>query len=413
MARDNYRGAYRVYAWSFYSQGTGERVTSADQFIAEALDWFGDPDPTEGSPWAKGQRLADLIRREKTLLVLDGLEPLQAGYDYERGKIKDPALATLVKELARDNDGLCLITTRAEVADLKHCPDTAVQKNLEQISPQAGRALLRVGGVRGSDADLEAASRAFGNHALALNLLAAYLDAVPGHPVAEAAKIPDLPNISVEDGKHPRRVMAALAERFAEAPPPRGGEGVGGWGAELERLHLLGLFDRPAGPGAIAALREPPPIPGLTDHICVGEWNADTSRLLSTSDADFTDSRGSLRVPLANSETVKNSRKSARSAQSASYSAPLDEAAPARRRPAGPQEQPPARRPRRPPAGARTLWRAVAGEPPRGLAGGQRALVRVLPGASAQNARHVGRNGALVFGRGPRLRRGTLPGSVI
>ena len=66
MEADNYRGARRVYAWSFYSQGTGERVTSADLFIAEALEWFGDPDPTEGSPWSKGERLAELVRKEKT-----------------------------------------------------------------------------------------------------------------------------------------------------------------------------------------------------------------------------------------------------------------------------------------------------------------------------------------------------------
>src|SRR5262249_55821829 len=30
LAKDNYRGARRVYAWSFYSQGTSERATSAD-----------------------------------------------------------------------------------------------------------------------------------------------------------------------------------------------------------------------------------------------------------------------------------------------------------------------------------------------------------------------------------------------
>ncbi|UCE08088.1 MAG: toll/interleukin-1 receptor domain-containing protein, partial [bacterium] len=47
---DNYRGAKRVFAWSFYSQGTGERVTSADLFIKEALTWFGDTDPQSGSP---------------------------------------------------------------------------------------------------------------------------------------------------------------------------------------------------------------------------------------------------------------------------------------------------------------------------------------------------------------------------
>jgi hypothetical protein len=49
MARDNYRGAERVYGWSFYSQGTSERAASADLFIDQALRWFGDADPTLGS----------------------------------------------------------------------------------------------------------------------------------------------------------------------------------------------------------------------------------------------------------------------------------------------------------------------------------------------------------------------------
>jgi hypothetical protein len=76
MAADGYRGARRVYAWSFYSQGTGERVASADLFISEALTWFGDPDPTAGSPWDKGQRLAlaKLVAAGCNLLLLD--EPI-------------------------------------------------------------------------------------------------------------------------------------------------------------------------------------------------------------------------------------------------------------------------------------------------------------------------------------------------
>lgn len=55
MACDNYRGAERVFGWSFYSQGTAEgRQVSADTFIAAALTWFGDPAPMQGSPWDKG-----------------------------------------------------------------------------------------------------------------------------------------------------------------------------------------------------------------------------------------------------------------------------------------------------------------------------------------------------------------------
>jgi hypothetical protein len=92
MAAGHYRGARRVYTWSFYSQGSSEgHRASADLFIASALAWFGDPDPTAGSPWDKGERLAELVRRERTLLALDGLEPLQYPPGPEEGRLKDPA----------------------------------------------------------------------------------------------------------------------------------------------------------------------------------------------------------------------------------------------------------------------------------------------------------------------------------
>ncbi|MFC1713188.1 TIR domain-containing protein [Candidatus Poribacteria bacterium] len=261
MKADNYRGARRVYAWSFYSQGTGERVTSADQFIAAALEWFGDPDPNAGSPWNKGERLADLVKQEKNLLILDGMEPLQSALDYEKGKVKDPALGVLITELARENPGLCVITTRVEAPELNDFPETTQQKNLEQISDEAGRALLRVSGVQGDDLQLESATRDFGNHALALNLLAAYLHEIPEHRISHASQIPDL-DIPVEKGKHPCRVIAAFEERFGDGP-------------EVELLRMLGLFDHPADKGSIDALRAEPAIPDLTEHthrLGEGEW---------------------------------------------------------------------------------------------------------------------------------------------
>jgi hypothetical protein len=52
------------------------------------------------------------VRSEKTLLLLDGMEPLQSYFEFERGKIKDPALAVLVTELARENPSLCDHNTR-------------------------------------------------------------------------------------------------------------------------------------------------------------------------------------------------------------------------------------------------------------------------------------------------------------
>ncbi len=250
---DNYRSAKRVFAWSFYSQGTDERVTSADLFIKEALVWFGDTNPEAGLPWDKGKRLANLIRQDKTLLILDGLESLQSDVDFEKGKIKDPAPAVLVAEFAKNNNGLCIITTREEIPDIRRFPSSALQVNLEQISDEAGRALLRVRGIRGTDAELEDVTRAFGNHALAINLLAEYLHLIPGHSCQKAHAIPEL-YIAEEQGKHPRRVIESFAAHFGE-------------GAELELLQILGLFDRPADKAAVDTVIQGKPIPGLTDYL--------------------------------------------------------------------------------------------------------------------------------------------------
>ena len=107
--------------------------------------------------------------------------------------------------------------------------------------------------MRGTDAELEQATRDFGNHALAINLLASYLRGTPGHHIRHASEIPDL-DIPVDRGRHPRRVMEAFARRFGEGPA-------------MELLGLLGLFDRPATGDCINALRSPPAIPGLTEHL--------------------------------------------------------------------------------------------------------------------------------------------------
>jgi hypothetical protein len=86
MRDAGWRGAARVYAWSFYSQGT-DRLGSSDEFMAKALEELGDPDPTRGSPWDKGERLAKLVRKDRTILVLDGIEPLQWGPGVQQGQL--------------------------------------------------------------------------------------------------------------------------------------------------------------------------------------------------------------------------------------------------------------------------------------------------------------------------------------
>ncbi|MBV8223706.1 MAG: protein kinase, partial [Verrucomicrobia bacterium] len=118
MAADHYRSAELVFGWSFYRQGTGGGSSSADEFIDAALSWFGDPDPRIGTAWEKGERLAKLVVHRRTLLILDGLEPLQNPPGPQEGRIRDPSLQALLRELAAFNKGLCLITTRTPVADI-------------------------------------------------------------------------------------------------------------------------------------------------------------------------------------------------------------------------------------------------------------------------------------------------------
>ena len=180
LALKNWRGAERVFDWSFYSQGTREQsAASADTFMAEALRAFGDPDPTLGSPWDRGARLASLVSESRCLLVLDGLEPLQHPPGPMEGQLKDAGIEALLKGLAARNAGLCEVTTREKVDDIKqHYGRTADDVPLTRLTDLAGAALLHYAGARRAgamaiapdDKELRAASREVRGHGLTLQL---------------------------------------------------------------------------------------------------------------------------------------------------------------------------------------------------------------------------------------------------
>jgi hypothetical protein len=255
MGEEDYRGAERVYGWSFHSQGAAEgKQVSADQFIAAALDWFGDPDPTKGSPWDRGERLAELVRKQRTLLILDGLEPLQYPPGEMEGRLKDPGLQCLLRGLARHNPGLCIITTRLEADDLKDFVGTSVERfPLEHLSPKAGAALLVHLGVLGSPDELRQATDEFDGHALALTLLGRYLAVVYKGDIRKRDRIARLTK-EKKRGGHARRVMESYEGWFEGKP-------------ELSILRMMGLFDRPAEGGAVEALKASPAIKDLTSEL--------------------------------------------------------------------------------------------------------------------------------------------------
>src|SRR5271167_3831166 len=255
MAAEHYRSAELVFGWSFYRQGTGGGSSSADEFLDAALAWFGDPDPRIGTAWEKGERLAKLASNHRTLLVLDGLEPLQNPPGPQEGRIRAPALQALLRELAAFNTGLCVITTRTPVADIADHERTSVLcRDLEQLSSDAGAKLLRALGVKGNESELRSASDEFDGHCLALTLMGSYLaDAYKGD-IRRRGEVSARLAHDVRQGTHARKVVESYQTWLGEGP-------------ELAVLRILGLFDRPADEKALSALLKSPSIPALTESL--------------------------------------------------------------------------------------------------------------------------------------------------
>ena len=184
------------------------------------------------------------------------------------------------------------MTTRESLSDLAPYRDsTAPEKNLEFLSEEAGAQLLHQSGVtragtteiQPDDKELKDASREVAGHALTLRLLGNYL------ALAENGDIRKRSEVRFEDADreyitnpadsekaygHAFKVMRAYENWFS-------GEGKSGKRL-VAVLRLLGLFDRPADVGCIAALRKPPAISGLTDVLVdqgKAQWNLTLSRL--------------------------------------------------------------------------------------------------------------------------------------
>lgn len=262
-------GAERVYAWSFYSQGTDDkRQGDADGFFDAALQWFGYTDaPVKGAE--RGRRLARLIRDRRTLLVLDGLEPLQypTGQHGLGGKLKDDGLEALIKALADQMHGLVVITTRLRIPELNTRTEPAViRRELHQLSVGAGVTLLRTLGVKADEKRFHAVVELLQGHALSLNLLATYCNTVTGHQLPSEHEIREAlldPELGEQTYVMMRRYEILLEERAREVKRP--GEGSAA-GRQLALMYIIGLFDRPAEKAALDVLFEHP-IEGLTDAL--------------------------------------------------------------------------------------------------------------------------------------------------
>ena len=284
------------FDWSFYEQGTratsdeyAQRTGSVGDFVEQALTHFGDPDVTKPG---KGKRLAELVRQQRTLFILDGLEPLQHPLGSPTaGRLLDPDLRDLVTLLAQANPGLCILTSRQALTDLDGLHGRAARRqDLDDLPKAVAVRLLRELKVTGTDQELEDACEKFSCHALSLMLLGRFLFDV--HPLFvrkdgkdELLRFGDIRRIDrlkdlrradelTREERHRTawKVLEAYEAWLASAQ-------ADGNPRTLAVLRLTGLFDRTANAGCLAALRAEPVIPGLTDPI-VGMGNDEWAILL-------------------------------------------------------------------------------------------------------------------------------------
>lgn len=274
-------GVDAFFDWSFYSQGTKDHSNaSSDTFLRAALLHFGERDTADSAKLAeeKASVLADAMAKQRTLLVLDGLEPLQhpRKRGQDGGRLKDNGIATLLRLLAQAKEHvLCVITTRLSVVDLRPFHDTTVHEvSLNQLSIRHGAELLHLAGakfagdaeIEDDDPELVATARQMKGHAMTLQMLGGYLRSVHDGDIRQRDRVDFQRAFEDQSEGHTYNVMAAYEEWF-QADGQRGHR-------QLAVLRMMGLFDRVADAGCIDALRKDGGIPRISDGVA-GISNAD------------------------------------------------------------------------------------------------------------------------------------------
>jgi len=190
--------AAKVLGWSAINQGgSNDLAANTDAFFSDALRTFGIVSDLPNDPVARARLLAKTMRANRTLLLLDGIEPLQEMPGVKGGRLKDPGLAQLLAELARGHPGLVVMTSRQRLPELADSAEPSViDHRLDDLSAGASVELLEHLGCRGTPAAFRSAVELVGGHALSVTLMGTYLNVVEGGDVSryltfDIAKIAD------------------------------------------------------------------------------------------------------------------------------------------------------------------------------------------------------------------------------
>lgn len=243
-----------IFDWSFYSQGIiDNRPVTADAFFYEAFKWFGIEEI--GSTKDKGEELALLVRKKKSIIILDGMEALQHTDDFiaKRGEIKDYSLKVFLSMLSDYNPGLCVITTRKQIPFLNsNYNDTCKIVKLSHFDLKQSKDIVQRYKINGNDSSIDTICRKYEGHALSLNLVCIYIrDALDCN--ADRFVAQNIDNIGCLEEKIDR-IMRFYKKWFNDE-------------IKVQILHLLSLFDRPTKQNEFNFMLEGSEILGVTNEL--------------------------------------------------------------------------------------------------------------------------------------------------
>jgi tetratricopeptide (TPR) repeat protein len=182
-----------IFVWSFYDNPNVEAfMLSIYEYLTKREGGTG---PARDLTY-RVIRFMEQSRFHRVLIVIDGLEVVQEGLSSPGGfgLLRDSSLRHLVRRLAQGGLGFrMIITSRFPFPDLLAFHGAGYWLvETDNLEPLSARSLLKSRGVLGTDADLNALIRDYGNHALTLDHLGTLLrDFFDGDP-QRASELPPL-----------------------------------------------------------------------------------------------------------------------------------------------------------------------------------------------------------------------------
>lgn len=201
-----------VFWWGFYEKA------SVDEFFEAALRFLNDKiDPRVlTSTTIKVQVILAMLNSGRYLFILDGLEVLQHQEGDDYGELTSIDLREFLREFAAGkHESFCLINSRAPLVDLIDFT-TYTHRDVEQLTVDEGRELLKKLGVKGTDAQLNQVVQQWDGYALVLSLLGSYLVDNYGGEIEHIAEIP-APTADEPRYERVRRVLRRYDENLTPA----------------------------------------------------------------------------------------------------------------------------------------------------------------------------------------------------